>query len=65
MLNNLLYIVWDFDPAMFTIGGFELRYYGLMWAITILLGERFFVGQGNECLSFAQSRIYYDKSLFE
>lgn len=42
MLNNLLYIVWDFDPAMFTIGGFELRYYGLMWAITILLGERFF-----------------------
>lgn len=42
MLNNLLYIVWDFDPVMFSIGGFELRYYGLMWAITFLLGERFF-----------------------
>ena len=42
MLNNLLYIVWDFDPALFTVGGFELRYYGLMWALTILLGERFF-----------------------
>lgn len=42
MLNNFLYIVWDFDPAMFSIGGFELRYYGLMWAITFLLGERFF-----------------------
>lgn len=42
MLNNLLYIVWDFDPVMFSIGEFELRYYGLMWAITFLLGERFF-----------------------
>ena len=41
MLNNLFYIVWDFDPVMFNIGGFELRYYGLMWAITFLLGERF------------------------
>lgn len=42
MLNNLLYIVWDADPVMFTIGGFELRYYGLMWALTFLIGERFF-----------------------
>lgn len=39
---DFLYIVWDFDPVMFSIGGFELRYYGLMWAITFLLGERFF-----------------------
>lgn len=44
MLNNFLYIVWDFDPVMFSIGGFELRYYGLMWAVTFLLGERFFSG---------------------
>lgn len=42
MLNDLLYIVWDADPVMFTIGGFELRYYGLMWALTFLIGERFF-----------------------
>lgn len=42
MLSNLLYIVWDVDPVMFSIGGFELRYYGLMWALTFLLGERFF-----------------------
>ena len=54
MLNDLLYIVWDADPVMLNIGGFELRYYGLMWAITILLGERFFSifakreGFGNE-----------------
>ena len=39
---DFLYIVWAFDPVMFSIGGFELRYYGLMWAITFLLGERFF-----------------------
>ena len=42
MLNDLLYIVWDADPVMFSIGGFELRYYGLMWALTFLVGERFF-----------------------
>lgn len=42
MLNDFLYIVWDADPVMFSVGGFELRYYGLMWAITFLLGERFF-----------------------
>ncbi len=42
MLSNLHYIVWDFDPVMFSIGSLELRYYGLMWAITFLLGERFF-----------------------
>ena len=42
MLNNFLYIVWDVDPALMTIGNFELRYYGLMWALTFILGERFF-----------------------
>ena len=41
-MNNFLYIVWDVDPVMFTIGGLELRYYGLMWALTFLIGERFF-----------------------
>ena len=56
MLNDLLYIVWDADPVMLNIGNFELRYYGLMWALTILLGERFFSafakreGFGNEII---------------
>ena len=36
----MLYIVWDVDPTMFTIGSFELRYYGLMWVLALLLGER-------------------------
>ena len=26
MLNDLLYIVWDADPVMFTIGGFEYEW---------------------------------------
>jgi prolipoprotein diacylglyceryl transferase len=29
MLN---YIIWDFDPVAFSIGGFEIRWYGLMLA---------------------------------
>ncbi len=42
MLNDFLYVVWDCDPVMFSIGAFELRYYGLAWALTLLFGERFF-----------------------
>ncbi len=42
MLTDFLYIIWDFDPVMFSVGSFDLRYYGLAWALTILLGERFF-----------------------
>ena len=42
MLNELFHIVWDFDPVMFSIGSLDIRYYGLTWALTILLGERFF-----------------------
>ena len=40
MLQDLLYVVWDVNPVLFNIGGFELRYYGLMWAFAILFGER-------------------------
>lgn len=40
MLGDLLYVVWDVDPVLMKIGGFELRYYGLMWAFAILMGER-------------------------
>lgn len=28
---NLLHIVWDIDPEIFTIGSFGLRYYSLCW----------------------------------
>jgi prolipoprotein diacylglyceryl transferase len=39
-MNDMLYIVWDVDPTMLTLGSFELRYYGLMWVLALLLGER-------------------------
>lgn len=38
----LLSVVWDFDPVFFSIGSFEIRYYGLMWALAILIGTWFF-----------------------
>lgn len=34
----ILSIIWDFDPAIFRIGTFEVRYYGLLWAVALLLG---------------------------
>lgn len=39
---NQLFVVWDFSPILFSIGSFEIRYYGLMWAIALLLGGFFF-----------------------
>ena len=33
-----LSIVWDFDPVLLSIGTFDIRYYGLMWALAILIG---------------------------
>ena len=35
MLN---FITWDIDPALFKIGEFEIRYYGLFWAMSFWLG---------------------------
>lgn len=37
-----LSIVWDFDPVLVSIGSFDIRYYGLMWALAILIGAKFF-----------------------
>ena len=45
MINSLV-VIWDFDPVMFTLGSLEIRYYGLMWALALLLGGWFF---GNFC----------------
>lgn len=35
-------IVWDFDPVFIRLGSFDIRYYGLMWALAILIGALFF-----------------------
>ena len=37
-----LSIVWDFNPVFFSIGSLDIRYYGLMWALAILIGAKFF-----------------------
>lgn len=39
---SALYINWDFNPVFFSIGSFDIRYYGLMWALAILIGAKFF-----------------------
>lgn len=36
-MNTLLYIHWNPDPTLFTLFGFPIRYYGLLWAIGIAL----------------------------
>ncbi len=41
-MNQLLYIDWSFNPILFSLGGLEIRYYGLMWVLTILIGAKFF-----------------------
>lgn len=39
---DLLTVVWDFDPVMFSIAGFEVRYYSLMWVAALLVGAWIF-----------------------
>ena len=33
---ELLTIVWDFDPVLINIFGFEIRWYSLMWVLALL-----------------------------
>lgn len=42
MQGYLLYIDWNFDPVFFEFLGVDIRYYGLMWALAILIGGWFF-----------------------
>ncbi len=41
MLTSLI-VEWDFDPVLFSLGGLEIRYYGVMWALAIFIGAKFF-----------------------
>lgn len=38
MTSLLNYIVWDPNPTIFSIGGLEIRWYGLLFATSFLLG---------------------------
>ncbi|MBR5106113.1 MAG: prolipoprotein diacylglyceryl transferase [Alistipes sp.] len=37
---NILSIVWNWDPTLVMLGDLDIRWYGLMWAIAILVAER-------------------------
>lgn len=37
---ELLSIVWEWDPTFVMLGELDIRWYGLMWAVGILLAER-------------------------
>ncbi len=37
-MASLLAIVWDWNPTFFSIGSLDIRYYGVMWAVALLLG---------------------------
>ncbi len=37
-MNNFLAIIWDFNPTAFSIGTFEIRWYGLLWAGALAVG---------------------------
>ncbi len=39
---NFLVVEWDFNPSIFVIGSFELRYYAVTWMLAILIGAKFF-----------------------
>ena len=43
MTNGFLSVVWDFDPTMLKVFGLDIRWYGLMWVLAIIIGTRFFV----------------------
>lgn len=43
MMNGFLVVRWNFDPELVNIFGLEIRWYGLMWALAILVGSLLFV----------------------
>lgn len=42
MVNHFLAVVWDVSPTFLSIGSFEIRWYGLCWAIAFALGMLYF-----------------------
>ena len=35
---NLLTVVWDFNPTLINLFGFEIRWYSLTWVAALLFG---------------------------
>ena len=43
MVYNFLTVIWRFNPTFIKIGSFDIRWYGVMWALAIGLGAYFFI----------------------
>ena len=58
----LNYIEWDVDPTLITIFGREIRYYGLLFALSFLLGvkmsEKVFAKEGIDMKKLDKLFIY-------
>lgn len=39
---SFLFITWDFDPIIFSVGSVSVAYYGLMWVVAFFFGEKVF-----------------------
>ena len=61
-MTNLLSVVWAFNPVLVSIGGFEIRYYSLMWAAALLVGAwifSYFCKKEGKPQSLADSAFLY------
>lgn len=38
LINSLGLVTWDWDPALIRIGSFEIRYYGVLFALALAVG---------------------------
>src|SRR5690606_12203219 len=39
-MTQLIYIPWDFDPELFSIGPLSLRWYGILFALGFLISQQ-------------------------
>jgi prolipoprotein diacylglyceryl transferase len=61
-MNSVLsFITWDIDPAIFEIGPLPIRYYGLLWALSFIVGfylvKKLFINE-NESEELADPLLY-------
>ena len=52
-----LFVTWDVDPSMLSIGSFDIRYYGLMWAVGLAISAYLF--------NFMMKREGYSPKMFD
>ncbi len=59
---NLLAIDWTVDPAIFSPGGFEIRWYGLLFAVSFFLGyqlvQKMFKREGEDLKRLDKLLVY-------